>query len=84
MNREVEYKIGGTIGKVEEVDVTGEGLGWGRCLRIWVYIDLTKPLKRGRALSLNGKMVCVNFRYEKASTFLFQLWSYFPQPVKVQ
>ncbi len=54
------YKIGKTIGEVEEVDVTGEGLGWGRCLRIRVCIDLTKPLERGRALNLNGKTVWVS------------------------
>jgi len=71
MNREVRYKIGGTIGRVEEVDVIGEGLGWGRCLRIRVYLDITKPLERGRALSLNGKMVWVNFIYEKLPHFCF-------------
>jgi len=33
MNREVGNRIGQSIGSVEEVDVTGDGVGWGRCLR---------------------------------------------------
>jgi hypothetical protein len=71
MNKEVGHKIGETIRRVEEMDVTGEGIGWGRCLRIRVQVDITKPLERGRALSLNGKMVWANFRYEKLPHFCF-------------
>lgn len=56
---------------MEEVDVTGDGVGWGRCLRIWVYIDITKPLERGRALVLNGKSIWVSFRYEKLPQFCY-------------
>jgi len=47
MNSDIRYRIGESIGKVEEVDVTGDGVGWGRFLRIRVHIDLTKPLDRG-------------------------------------
>jgi hypothetical protein len=69
MNREIGYKIGATIGEVHEVDVTGEGVGWGHCLRIRVEVDLTKPLERGRALNLNVKTVWVNFWYKKLPFF---------------
>jgi hypothetical protein len=34
MNRAVGSRIVETLGKVEEVDVIGDGVGWGRCLRI--------------------------------------------------
>jgi hypothetical protein len=71
MNKHVGLKIGESIGRVEEVDVTGEGIGWGRCLRIRVQVDITKPLERGRALELNGKMVWANFRYEKLPHLCF-------------
>jgi hypothetical protein len=71
MNKEVGNKIGETLGKVEEVDVSGEGPGRGSSLRIKILIDITKPLERGRALWLNGKMVWVNFRYEKLPHFCF-------------
>jgi hypothetical protein len=69
LNKEMGYKIGATVGAVEEVDVTGEGVGWGRCLRIRVEVDITKPLERGRVLNLNGKPVWVSFRYEKLPYF---------------
>jgi hypothetical protein len=36
LNKEVRYKIGGIIRKVEEVDVNGGGIGWGRCL--WIRV----------------------------------------------
>jgi hypothetical protein len=65
MNREIGQKIGATLELVEDVDVTGDGVGWGRCLHIRVHMDLTKPLDRGCALNLNGKLVRVNFKYEK-------------------
>jgi hypothetical protein len=71
INKEVGNKIGETIGEVEEVDISGEGPGRGCSLRIKVHIDITKPLDKGRALWLNGKMVWVNFRYEKLPHFCF-------------
>jgi hypothetical protein len=40
MNSDIGYRIGESIGKVEEVDVTGDGVRWGRFLRIRVHIDL--------------------------------------------
>jgi hypothetical protein len=43
------------MGDVEEVDVTCNGVGWGCCLRIRINLDITKPLDKGRALSLNDK-----------------------------
>lgn len=32
MNREVGNQIGESLRVVEEVDATGDGVGWGRCL----------------------------------------------------
>ena len=52
-------KIGQSLGSLEEVDVAGDGAGWGRCPRIRVSIDTTKPLDRGRALDLGGKSTWV-------------------------
>lgn len=71
MNREVGFKIGAAIGEVEDVDISGEGVGWGRGLRLRVQVDLTKPLERGRALKFNGKQAWVSFRYEKLPHFCF-------------
>jgi hypothetical protein len=56
---------------VEDVDVTGDGVGWGRCLRTKVYIDLMKPLERGRPLVINVNSIWVLFKYEKLPQFCY-------------
>lgn len=71
MNRDVGYKIGASLGVVKDVDVTDDVVGWGRCLRIRVLLDLTKPLDRGRALTLNGKTIWVRFKFEKLPPFCY-------------
>ena len=72
MTKGVGVKIGESLGVVEDVDVAGDGIGWGRCLRIWVTIDLFKPLERGRALDIKKKSVWVSFKYENLPTFCFR------------
>jgi hypothetical protein len=57
MTKGIAVKIGESLGRLEEVDLAGDGAGWGRCLRIRVEIDLTKPLERGRALKLERKII---------------------------
>ena len=55
MTKGIGAKIGASLGVLEVVDVAGDGVGWGRCLRIRISIDLSKPLERGRALMVGGK-----------------------------
>lgn len=71
MNKSVGTKIGRSQGVLEEVDTAGDGTGWGSCPRLRVIIDITKPLDRGRALSLEGKSLWVEFKYEKLPLFCF-------------
>jgi hypothetical protein len=71
MTKGVGEKIGESMGIFEDVDVAGDGAGWGRCLRIRVNIDIKKPLDRGRALNLCGKSSWVTFKYEKLPLFCF-------------
>ncbi|XP_059458343.1 uncharacterized protein LOC132187940 [Corylus avellana] len=71
MTKGVGKKIGESLGALEDVDVAGEGAGWGRCLQVRVSIDLTKPLERGRVLELSGKSSWVSFKYEKLPIFCF-------------
>jgi hypothetical protein len=54
MNRGVGSKIGSSMGKVEEVAMAEDDVGWGRYLRIRMVIDLYQPLDRGRSLCLDG------------------------------
>jgi hypothetical protein len=72
MNRGVGTKIGASLGEIVDVDMAGDGAGWGRCLRLRVVIDIFKPLERGRALNFGGKSHWINFKYEKLPLFCFQ------------
>ncbi|GLT71835.1 hypothetical protein SLA2020_438270 [Shorea laevis] len=71
MTRGVGYKIGETLGDVLEVEVPGAGVGWGRCMRLRINLDLGNPLERGRALLLGDKSIWVMFKYEKLPNFCF-------------
>lgn len=71
MNKTVGTKLGVSLAEVEDIDVAGDGTGWGHCLRIRVLIDLRKPLERGKALHLNGKIHWVFFKIEKLPLFCF-------------
>jgi hypothetical protein len=71
MGKEVGYQVGVTVGEVEDVDVTDDGVGWGEFLQVKIRIDLSKPLARGRIIKLNGKDLWVAFQYEKISKFCF-------------
>jgi hypothetical protein len=54
MNQVVGNQIGSTMGKVEDVAVAEDDVGWGRYLRVRVAINLFKPLERGRTLFISG------------------------------
>ena len=71
MTKTVGMKIGESMGTVEDIDVTGDGVGWGRCLRMRVCVDLSELLERGRALHFGGRSYWVHFKYEKLPLFCF-------------
>jgi hypothetical protein len=71
MTKGIGSKIGESMGRFLDIDLAGDGAGWGRCLRIRVEIDLSKPLERGRALNLKGTSHWVMFKYEKLPMFCF-------------
>jgi hypothetical protein len=69
MNQVVGNQIGSTMGKVEDVAVAEDDVGWGRYLRVRVAINLFKPLERGRTLFISGNSCWVSFKYEKLPVF---------------
>ena len=71
MTKGVDARIGESLGALEDVDVARDGTGWGRCLRLCVSIDITKPLEQGRSLQLERKAIWVSFKYEKLPLFCF-------------
>ena len=71
MIRGIGTKIAISLGVLEDVDVAGDGVGWGRFLCIRVTIDLSNPLERGCDLMVGGKPFWVFFKYEKLQMFCF-------------
>jgi hypothetical protein len=72
MTKGVGKKIGDSLGVLEDIDIAGDGAGWGRCLRIRVSIDLSRPLERGRMMNVGGQSYWVIFKYEKLPLFCFR------------
>ncbi|XP_059457696.1 uncharacterized protein LOC132187382 [Corylus avellana] len=71
MGQAVGFQIGSTMGMVEEVETDDEGIGWGKYLRVRVKMDLTKPIPRGRRITLLGNTVWVPFQFERLPHFCF-------------
>jgi hypothetical protein len=79
MTREVGEKIGAAMGRLIEVDVPPDGMGWGRFLRIRVEVEILKPLMRGRILQFENEDTgalqepfWVDFRYEHLPIFCYR------------
>ncbi|XP_040987762.1 uncharacterized protein LOC121235477 [Juglans microcarpa x Juglans regia] len=64
MTMEWGTQIGGSMGRVLEVDVEEDGIGWRSCLRVRVEVSLYKAIARGRFISYQGSKLWVQFRYE--------------------
>lgn len=71
MEREMGFKLGATVGKVEDADTDVDGTGWGEYLRVRVHVNLEKPIPRGRTLKLKDKSYWMPFQYEKVPKFCF-------------
>jgi hypothetical protein len=72
MGRGVGFKMGASVGVVEEVDISDGEAGWGEFLRVKIVIDLTKPLARGRLLHIQNRSIWIPFKYEKLPRFCFK------------
>ncbi|KAF5447236.1 hypothetical protein F2P56_032804 [Juglans regia] len=71
MTEECGQQIGSSVGKVLEVDVGEDGIGWGKALRVRVEVPLTKAIARGSFLNVQGQKVWVTFKYEKLPKICF-------------
>jgi hypothetical protein len=72
INQEVSETIGQTLGTVEHAPKSIEESGGGPCMRIKVLIDITKPLCRGRKISLDDYTVLwISFKYERLPNFCY-------------
>ncbi|GMP29158.1 hypothetical protein CsSME_00004391 [Camellia sinensis var. sinensis] len=65
MTRAVGVLIGNCLGRFVDMELSEEGVAWGKYLRIRVSIDIAKPLRRGMHIALGSSQpVWVSFRYE--------------------
>ncbi|XVF82371.1 hypothetical protein PTKIN_Ptkin16aG0041600 [Pterospermum kingtungense] len=72
MGEKIGIVIGESLGEVVEIDAGDGHIVWDSYLRIRVYIDVSKSLKRNKRLSLrNGGKALVWFRYEKLPDFFY-------------
>ena len=56
--------IGRTFGLVEYVEESTKGDCHGRCIRVWVNINITQPLCKGRLLNMRDpKTQWISFKY---------------------
>ena len=72
MSREMGQRIGASMGKVEDVDVDEDDVGWGEFLQVRIVLDLTKPLSRGRFIKLRDRTIWITFQYERIPRFRFK------------
>ncbi|KAI8022805.1 Uncharacterized protein LOK49_LG03G02299 [Camellia lanceoleosa] len=72
MTEEVGMLIGNAIDTFADMDYAEGGVAWGKLLRIWVAININKPLRRGMKITLGQKdPVWVSFKYERLPNFCF-------------
>jgi hypothetical protein len=57
IGREMGFKLGTTVGKVEEVETDDDGVEWGEYLHVRVHVNLFKPIPRGRVLKLINQSI---------------------------
>ncbi|XP_031254340.1 uncharacterized protein LOC116112330 [Pistacia vera] len=72
MNKDYGVQLASAIGKVLEVEVGENDLGWGSFLRVKVEVELTKPLVRGRILRIGEQKHWIAFKYERLQNFCFK------------
>lgn len=61
----------GKVGRVLEVDCSHGRVVYGRCLRVHIMLDATKPLCRGTSLIVGQSHSIFLFRYEKLADYCY-------------
>lgn len=71
MNSFYGGKLGTGIGKVENINVNIDGVGWGLFLWIKVWVDITKPLLKRTLLNHERDQIWIALKYKRLSSFCF-------------
>ena len=54
MNEKVSIVLEEAIREVVEVDFSNDQLAWGKLMRVRVNINIHKPIKRGKMITVEG------------------------------
>lgn len=71
LSHETVWKLGALFKNCIKVVIPEYGSKDGRYAKLLVEVDLKKPLVMGTKLHYNGKMRCVEDKYENPPIFLF-------------
>ena len=72
MTEQTGQRLGNAMGKVVKVDVPEGGVAWGPYLRVWLCLDFTKPIPRGRLVTFQSSgQLWVSFKYERLPWLCF-------------
>ncbi|XP_042942902.1 uncharacterized protein LOC122277085 [Carya illinoinensis] len=71
MTKEVGMELFSGMEAILEVETDEGGCGWGCSLRAKVEVDITKPLIRGRFLTVDNVKRWIPFKYERLPAFCF-------------
>lgn len=71
MKKEVGEAIGSLVGEVVDFAGDDRGRAIGKCVRVWVLIEVSKPLLRWTSVSFGGVTNSVLLRYEKLGDFCY-------------
>ncbi|KAL5773580.1 hypothetical protein ACOSQ2_013504 [Xanthoceras sorbifolium] len=71
MTKDIGAYLGGLIGEVQDVDLDASGDCFGKFLRVRVFVDVNKPLKRLIRVDLagSGEVTIMLLRYERLPDF---------------
>ena len=73
MNTTIGKHIAKEIGTPLLIDAPKSGLAWGPFLRMWVDIDITKPLMRGKMVHIEDmEEWWVYFKYKRLPIFCYR------------
>lgn len=71
-NEYVGKLIGGSLGRVEKIDLASREMAWGEFMSVKVNIDITRPLVCGKKLNIGlQKPIWVRFTYDCLPDFCF-------------
>lgn len=72
MDKETKELLESSIGKVIEVDVPNDEVGWGQFLKVQIEINLQQPLALGRFINFNKRKMWIPICFKKLSRFCFK------------